>query len=69
MVIQAQWRSYIAHRQINCSAEMHPTTTEPLQDPLINNQTTSNEERRKTNMDIQEQREKAALHIQVNSNF
>ncbi|XP_006514319.1 leucine-rich repeat and IQ domain-containing protein 1 isoform X3 [Mus musculus] len=65
MVIQAQWRSYIAHRQINCSAEMHPTTTEPLQDPLINNQTTSNEERRKTNMDIQEQREKAALHIQA----
>ena len=69
MVIQAQWHSNITHRDINCSEKMHPTTTEPLHDPVINNQTTSNEERRKTNMNIQEQREKAALHIQVNSNF
>ncbi|XP_028638940.1 leucine-rich repeat and IQ domain-containing protein 1 isoform X1 [Grammomys surdaster] len=65
MVIQAQWRSYIARRQINCSAKMHPNATEPLHDPFINNQTTSIEERRKTIMNIQEPREKAALHIQA----
>ncbi|XP_031205277.1 leucine-rich repeat and IQ domain-containing protein 1 isoform X3 [Mastomys coucha] len=64
-VIQAQWRSYIAGKQINGSSKMHPTTTEPLRDPFVNNQTTSNEERRKTNINIQEQREKAALHIQA----
>ncbi|XP_076776223.1 leucine-rich repeat- and IQ domain-containing protein 1 isoform X2 [Arvicanthis niloticus] len=65
MVIQAQWRSYIARRQINCSVKMHPNTTEPLHDAFINTQTTSNEERRKTIMNTQELREKAALHIQA----
>lgn len=66
VLIQAQWRSYVARRQINFSAETHPTTTEPLHNPFTNNQTTSNEERRKNIMNIQELREKAALHIQVN---
>lgn len=65
MLIQTQWRSYIARRQINFSAKMHSTTTEVLQNPPINNQTTSNKERRKNIMNDQEQREKAALHIQV----
>ena len=69
MLIQTQWRSYIARRQINFSAKMHSTTTEVLQNPPINNQTTSNKERRKNIMNIQDQREKAALHIQVNSNL
>uniref|UniRef100_A0A8C8TCY5 Leucine-rich repeats and IQ motif containing 1 n=1 Tax=Peromyscus maniculatus bairdii TaxID=230844 RepID=A0A8C8TCY5_PERMB len=65
VLIQAQWRSYVARRQINFSAETHPTTTEPLHNPFTNNQTTSNEERRKNIMNIQELREKAALHIQA----
>ncbi|XP_038170895.1 leucine-rich repeat and IQ domain-containing protein 1 [Arvicola amphibius] len=65
VLIQTQWRSYIARRQINFSSKMHSTTTEDLQNPPINNQTTSNKERRKNIMNIQEQREKAALHIQA----
>ncbi|XP_026640426.1 leucine-rich repeat and IQ domain-containing protein 1 [Microtus ochrogaster] len=65
VLIQTQWRSYIARRQINFSAKMHLTTTEVLQNPPINNQTTSNKERRKNIMNIQDQREKAALHIQA----
>nr|XP_048274669.1 leucine-rich repeat and IQ domain-containing protein 1 [Myodes glareolus] len=65
VLIQTQWRSYIARRQINFSAKMHSTTTEVLQNPPINNQTTSNKERRKIIMNDQEQREKAALHIQA----
>lgn len=69
MLIQTQWRSYIARRQINFSAKLHSTTTEVLQNPPINNQTTSNEERRKDIMNIQDQREKAALRIQVNFNL
>lgn len=69
MLIQTQWRSYIARRQINFSAKIHSTTTEGLQNPPINNQTTSNKERRKNIMNIQEQREKAALRIQVNFNL
>ncbi|XP_036025960.1 leucine-rich repeat and IQ domain-containing protein 1 isoform X1 [Onychomys torridus] len=64
-LIQAQWRSYVAHRQINCSAKTQPTTTELLHNPFTNNQTTSNEERRKNIMNIQDLREKAALHIQA----
>ncbi|XP_057613895.1 leucine-rich repeat and IQ domain-containing protein 1 [Chionomys nivalis] len=65
VLIQTQWRSYIARRQINFSAKMHSTTTEVLQNPPINNKTTSNKERRKNIMNIQEQRQKAALHIQA----
>ncbi|XP_049991551.1 leucine-rich repeat and IQ domain-containing protein 1 isoform X3 [Alexandromys fortis] len=65
VLIQTQWRSYIARRQINFSAKLHSTTTEVLQNPPINNQTTSNEERRKNIMNIQDQREKAALRIQA----
>ncbi|GAB1295540.1 Leucine-rich repeat and IQ domain-containing protein 1 [Apodemus speciosus] len=65
MVIQAQWHSCITHRDINCSEKIHLTTTEPLRDPVIHSQTTSNEERRKTTMSIQEEREKAALRIQA----
>ncbi|KAL1774926.1 leucine-rich repeat and IQ domain-containing protein 1 isoform X1 [Sigmodon hispidus] len=64
-LIQAQWRLYIARRQDNFSAKMNPTPTEPLPKPFTNNQTTSNKERRKDIMNIQEQREKAALHIQA----
>ncbi|XP_041529524.1 leucine-rich repeat and IQ domain-containing protein 1 [Microtus oregoni] len=65
VLIQTQWRNYIARRQINFSAKMHSTTTEVLQNPPINNQTSSNKERRKNIMNIQDQREKAALHIQA----
>ncbi|CAO2581570.1 Leucine-rich repeat and IQ domain-containing protein 1 [Lemmus lemmus] len=65
VLIQTQWRSYITHRQINFSAKMHSTTTEVLKNLPINNQTTSNKERSKNVMNIQEQREKAALHIQA----
>ncbi|XP_052609200.1 leucine-rich repeat and IQ domain-containing protein 1 isoform X2 [Peromyscus californicus insignis] len=65
VLIQAQWRSYVARRQINFSAKTDPTTTEPLHNPFTNNQTTSNEERRKNVTNIQQLREKAALHIQA----
>ncbi|XP_055483870.1 leucine-rich repeat and IQ domain-containing protein 1 [Psammomys obesus] len=65
VLIQGQWRRYIAHRQINCSVKMHSTTTETLHNPFIINQTTSNKERRENILNIQEQREKAALHIQA----
>ncbi|KAL6079172.1 hypothetical protein STEG23_034662, partial [Scotinomys teguina] len=65
VLIQAQWRSYIAHRQIHFSAKAHPNTTEVLHYPFPNNRTTSNEERRKHIISIQEMREKAALHIQA----
>lgn len=65
VLIQSQWRSYIARRQVDFSAKMNPTTAEPLHNPFSNNGTTSNKERRK-NMNVQEEREKAAFHIQVN---
>uniref|UniRef100_A0ABK0LDN7 Leucine-rich repeats and IQ motif containing 1 n=1 Tax=Rattus norvegicus TaxID=10116 RepID=A0ABK0LDN7_RAT len=66
MIIQAQWRSYIARRQIDYSEKPCPTTaSEPLCNSFINDQMTSNEEGRKPIMNIQEQREKAALCIQA----
>ncbi|XP_051028902.1 leucine-rich repeat and IQ domain-containing protein 1 [Acomys russatus] len=65
VLIQAQWRSYIARRQIKCSAKMHPTAREPLHNPFLSNRTTSNKERRKNIMSSREQREKAALQIQA----
>ncbi|XP_040610901.1 leucine-rich repeat and IQ domain-containing protein 1 isoform X3 [Mesocricetus auratus] len=64
VLIQSQWRSYIARRQVDFSAKMNPTTAEPLHNPFSNNGTTSNKERRK-NMNVQEEREKAAFHIQA----
>ncbi|CAH7331295.1 unknown_gene_5959 [Phodopus roborovskii] len=65
VLIQSQWRSYIARRQVDFSAKVTPTSAEPLQNPFTKTWTTSNKGRRENIMDIQEQREKAALHIQA----
>ncbi|XP_035314337.1 leucine-rich repeat and IQ domain-containing protein 1 isoform X1 [Cricetulus griseus] len=65
VLIQSQWRSYIAGRQVAFAAKMNPTTEEPQHNPFNNSRTTSNKERRKNIVNDQEQREKAALHIQA----
>ncbi|MXQ90877.1 hypothetical protein E5288_WYG013215 [Bos mutus] len=68
MVIQAYWRGYIVRRQIHFSAELHPATIGPLTskpNSCIENQTILKKEKVKNTVNIQEQKEKAAILIQA----
>lgn len=68
LVIQAYWRGYIVRRQIHFSAELHPATIGPLTsqpNSCIENQTILKKEKTKNTVNIQEQKEKAAILIQV----
>lgn len=67
-VIQAYWRGYTARRQIHLSAELHPAAIGPLTsqpNSCIKNQTILKKEKIESTMNIQEQKEKAAVLIQV----
>ncbi|KAF4010126.1 hypothetical protein G4228_001679 [Cervus hanglu yarkandensis] len=67
-VIQAYWRGYTARRQIHLSAELHPAAIGPLTsqpNSCIKNQTILKKEKIKSTMNIQEQKEKAAVLIQA----
>uniref|UniRef100_A0A4W2D4K9 Uncharacterized protein n=1 Tax=Bos indicus x Bos taurus TaxID=30522 RepID=A0A4W2D4K9_BOBOX len=68
MVIQAYWRGYIVRRQIHFSAKLHPATIGPLTskpNSCIENQTILKKEKVKNTVNIQEQKEKAAILIQA----
>ncbi|XP_069440253.1 leucine-rich repeat- and IQ domain-containing protein 1 [Ovis canadensis] len=68
MVIQAYWRGCIVRRQIHSPAKLHPTTIGPLTsqpNSCIENQTVLKKEKIKNTVNIQEQKEKAAILIQA----
>lgn len=68
IVIQAYWRGYIVRRQSHFSAELHPATIGPRTsqpNSCIENQTILKKEKIKNTVNIQEQKEKAAILIQV----
>uniref|UniRef100_A0A8D2KIN4 Leucine rich repeats and IQ motif containing 1 n=1 Tax=Urocitellus parryii TaxID=9999 RepID=A0A8D2KIN4_UROPR len=65
VVIQAHWRGYLVRTQINFSTRRHTAAVEPLPNSFINIQTILKKEKRKNTMNIQEQREKAAVLIQA----
>uniref|UniRef100_A0A4W2FGK6 Leucine rich repeats and IQ motif containing 1 n=1 Tax=Bos indicus x Bos taurus TaxID=30522 RepID=A0A4W2FGK6_BOBOX len=68
MVIQAYWHGYIVRRQIHFSAKLHPATIGPLTskpNSCIENQTILKKEKVKNTVNIQEQKEKAAILIQA----
>ncbi|KAB0377702.1 hypothetical protein FD755_009280 [Muntiacus reevesi] len=68
MVIQAYWRGYTVRRQIHFSAELHPAAIGPRTsqpNSCIGNQTILKKEKIKNTVNIQEQKEKAAILIQA----
>ncbi|KAI4586926.1 hypothetical protein MJG53_004713 [Ovis ammon polii x Ovis aries] len=68
MVIQAYWRGCIVRRQIHSPAKLHPATIGPLTsqpNSCIENQTILKKEKIKNTVNIQEQKEKAAILIQA----
>nr|XP_060515626.1 leucine-rich repeat and IQ domain-containing protein 1 [Panthera onca] len=68
LVIQAHWRGYMVRRQINFSTRLHTAAVEPLTfqpNDCIKNKTILKEEKRENTVNIQEQREKAAILIQA----
>ncbi|KAI4577853.1 hypothetical protein MJT46_019384 [Ovis ammon polii x Ovis aries] len=68
MVIQAYWRGCIVRRQIHSPAKLHPATIGPLTsqpNSCIENQTVLKKEKIKNTVNIQEQKEKAAILIQA----
>lgn len=68
MVIQAYWRGCIVRRQIHFPAKLHTATIGPLTsqpNACIKNQTILKKEKIKNTVNIQEQKEKAAILIQV----
>uniref|UniRef100_A0A8C0HYH4 Leucine rich repeats and IQ motif containing 1 n=1 Tax=Balaenoptera musculus TaxID=9771 RepID=A0A8C0HYH4_BALMU len=68
MVIQACWRGYTVRRQIHFSIKLHPAAIGPLtsqSNSCIENQITLKKEEIKNTVNIQEQREKAAILIQA----
>ena len=72
MVIQACWRGYTVRRQINFSIKLHPAAIRPLtsqSNSCIENQIILKKEEIKNTVNIQEQREKAAILIQVTFNL
>ena len=72
LVIQAHWRGYMVRRQINFSTRLHTAAVEPLTfqpNDCIKNKTILKEEKRENTVNIQEQREKAAILIQVSFNL
>lgn len=71
-VIQAYWRGYIVRRQIHFSTKLHTAATGPLRswpNSYIKNQTILKKENGENTVNIQEQREKAAILIQVSFTF
>ncbi|XP_021543181.2 leucine-rich repeat and IQ domain-containing protein 1 [Neomonachus schauinslandi] len=68
MVIQAYWRGYIVRRHIHFPSRLHTTAIGPLisqPNCCIKNKTVLKKEKRENTVDIQEQREKAAILIQA----
>uniref|UniRef100_A0A8C2R2R7 Leucine rich repeats and IQ motif containing 1 n=1 Tax=Capra hircus TaxID=9925 RepID=A0A8C2R2R7_CAPHI len=68
MVIQAYWRGCIVRRQIHFPAKLHTATIGPLTsqpNACIENQTILKKEKIKNTVNIQEQKEKAAILIQA----
>lgn len=72
MVIQAYWRGYIVRRHILFSTKLQPAAIGPLiskPNYCIKNKTILKKEKRENTVNIQEQREKAAILIQVSFNL
>lgn len=72
MVIQAYWRGYIVRRHIHFSTRLHTAAIGPLisqPNYCIKNKTILKKEKRENIVNIQEQREKAAILIQVSFNL
>lgn len=68
MVIQAYWRGYIVRKQIHLSTRLNTAAPGPLTtqaNSCIENQPISRKVKRENTVNIQEQREKAAILIQV----
>ncbi|XP_006727087.1 leucine-rich repeat and IQ domain-containing protein 1 [Leptonychotes weddellii] len=68
MVIQAYWRGYIVRRHIHFPSRLHTTAIGPLisqPNYCIKNKTVLKKEKRENTVNIQEQREKAAILIQA----
>ncbi|XP_057172324.1 leucine-rich repeat and IQ domain-containing protein 1 [Ursus arctos] len=68
MVIQAYWRGYIVRRHIHFSTRLHTAAIGPLisqPNYCIKNKTILKKEKRENIVNIQEQREKAAILIQA----
>ncbi|XP_036092851.1 leucine-rich repeat and IQ domain-containing protein 1 isoform X6 [Rousettus aegyptiacus] len=67
-VIQAYWRGYTVRRQIHFSTKLHTAATGPLRswpNSCIKNPTILKKENGENTVNIQEQREKAAILIQA----
>ncbi|XP_025782200.1 leucine-rich repeat and IQ domain-containing protein 1 [Puma concolor] len=68
LVIQAHWRGYMVRRQIHFSTRLPTAAVGPLTfqpNDCIKNKTILKEEKRENTVNIQEQREKAAILIQA----
>ncbi|XP_058424690.1 leucine-rich repeat and IQ domain-containing protein 1 [Diceros bicornis minor] len=68
VVIQAHWRGYTVRRQSHFSTRLHTAATGPLTswpNSCIKDQTILKKEKRENTVNIQEQREKAAILIQA----
>lgn len=69
VVIQSYWRGYLMRKQIHFSTRLCTAATEGLPNSSIKNQTILKKEKRENIVNIQKQREKAAVFIQVNFNL
>ena len=72
VAIQAYWRGYIVRRQYLFSTKLHTASTGLLKyrpNSCIKNQTILKKEKRENTVNIQEQKEKAAILIQVSFNL
>uniref|UniRef100_A0A2K5XNJ0 Leucine rich repeats and IQ motif containing 1 n=1 Tax=Mandrillus leucophaeus TaxID=9568 RepID=A0A2K5XNJ0_MANLE len=65
VVIQSYWRGYLMRRQIHFSTRLCTAATEGLPNSSIKNQTILKKEKRENIVNIQKQREKAAVLIQA----
>ncbi|XP_063471200.1 LOW QUALITY PROTEIN: leucine-rich repeat and IQ domain-containing protein 1 [Symphalangus syndactylus] len=65
VVIQSYWRGYLMRRQIHFSTRLHTAATEGLPNSSIKNQTILKKRKRENIVNIQKQREKAAILIQA----
>ncbi|XP_017362313.1 leucine-rich repeat and IQ domain-containing protein 1 isoform X1 [Cebus imitator] len=65
VVIQSYLRGYLIRRQIHFSTRLHTAATESLLNSSIKNQTILKKEKRESIVNIQKQREKAAILIQA----
>uniref|UniRef100_A0A2K5DDD9 Leucine rich repeats and IQ motif containing 1 n=1 Tax=Aotus nancymaae TaxID=37293 RepID=A0A2K5DDD9_AOTNA len=65
VVIQSYWRGYLIRRQIHFATRLHTAATESLLNSSIKNQTILKKGKRESIVNIQKQREKAAILIQA----